>query len=211
MEFLGSSGWASENICLYMPIKDGDLTHLVKEDPEICSNESTLGQLLREMLAALEYLAFNGYCHRDVKPANILYTAIGKSYTFQLGDFGLACHPNDAKSKCGSNHFMAPEVSNSSHRQSPKLDVWSLFVTIASVTSAAKFNPYKYSDHDGVHAGVRLAAERLWQLEPMAREDQDLRASAAQMLVKLYNANGLTTPRNQISTIDTADVKMKMH
>jgi serine/threonine protein kinase len=50
-----------------------------------------LWQLLREMLEALDYLAFRSWCHRDVKCENILYTVSGDNgYLFQLADFGFA-------------------------------------------------------------------------------------------------------------------------
>jgi len=87
------------------------------------------------MLKALDYLACNWYIHRDVKPENILYTSIpGRDYVFQLADFGLCNVIGKATTFTGTLKYMAPEVlQNKLTQQTPKVDVWSLFVTLAWV------------------------------------------------------------------------------
>jgi hypothetical protein len=108
---------------------------------------------------------------------------------------------------------MAPEGFNI-NRQSPKLDVWSLFATIASVMQAGGFSKIECRDYTDVIAGIRLAAEVLVTTRPMARENPELRASAAQVPRQLYNADGLTTPQCQIGPIpepgDTSDSQMDL-
>lgn len=65
-------------------------------------------------------------------------------------------------------------------------------------------------DEDALAAGskarlrayVRDTTMRLIpNMEPVARQDPNLRASAAQMLVKIYGGRGLSTPGDQISSI----------
>jgi hypothetical protein len=59
------------------------------------------------------------------------------------------------------------------------LDVWSLFVTILSITHIAGFGNERLSKYKEVLDLVRTAATMLPNLSPMAREDPVLRASAA--------------------------------
>ena len=55
--------------------------------------------------------------------------------------------------------------------------------------------------YEDVSKRVRAAASQYKFLSPMAQEDPSLRASAAQMLVKCFNAEGLSTPRQQVGPI----------
>jgi serine/threonine protein kinase len=65
-----------------------------------------------------------------VKPENILYISQPDGqYQFQLGDFGLCNRAIDATTHTGSYLYMAPEMFRKGG-QTPKLDVWSLFVTM---------------------------------------------------------------------------------
>jgi serine/threonine protein kinase len=154
------------------------------------------------MLEALDYLAFRRLCHRDVKPDNILYMPINDhECIFQLADFGFANQKDLAHTYCGSPMFMAPEMYFHTHPQTPKLDVWSLFVTILSITRTAGFGDERLSKYKEVLDLVRTAATMLPNISPMAREDPELRASAAQMLVQCFQGDGLTTPRGRIGSI----------
>jgi serine/threonine protein kinase len=154
------------------------------------------------MLEALDYLAFQGLCHRDIKPDNILYMPINNhECIFQLADFGFANQTYLAQTHCGTPIFMAPEMHFHTHPQTPKLDVWSLFVTIVSITRMAGFNSEKLKSYNEVLGIVRMAVTLLPSLSPMAHEDPTLRASGTQMLVQCFHGNGLTTPRGQIMPI----------
>ncbi|KAF2245188.1 NUAK family, SNF1-like kinase, partial [Trematosphaeria pertusa] len=91
VEYLGSTGWDTGTVHVYMSLKAGNVCDLLEKSPNIGYDEKILTRLLHEMLEALDYLAFRGWCHRDVKPENILYTPSGnEGYVFQLADFGLA-------------------------------------------------------------------------------------------------------------------------
>lgn len=85
------------------------------------------------MLSAFDYLASQNLCHRDIKPQNILYDCLDSDkYLFQLADFGLAHDFRLASTFCGSGLYMAPELHNNKP-QSPKMDMWSLFVTLIEI------------------------------------------------------------------------------
>lgn len=174
---------------------------MLEQYPNTRLHDDTLSQLLQQMLEALDYLAFRGLCHRDVKPDNILYTPIGDmKWIFQLADFGLANQQDLARTYCGTPMFVAPEIYY--HQpQTTKLDVWSLFVTIASIRQPADFDEKRLKGYEDVLNQVRTAATNLPALNPMAREDPALRASAAQMLVQYFQGGGLTTPRARVGSI----------
>lgn len=184
-----------------MSLKPGNLCDLVKRTPSIRSDDDVINRLWHEMLMALDYLAFRGWIHRDVKLENILYTPSGDdNYLFQLADFGLASQQHLAKTYCGSPLYMAPEMMYGTRQQSPKVDVWSLFVVIVILAQGGSLHP-KLASYEDVLKCVRAAAARYEFLRPMAQEDPDLRASAAQMLTKCFNGQGLSTPRHQINRI----------
>ena len=60
-----------------MSLKDGNIHDLHENFLDVRSNNKILTRLLHEMLKALDYLAFRGWVHRDVKLKNILYTLLG--------------------------------------------------------------------------------------------------------------------------------------
>ena len=157
------------------------------------------------MLEVLDYLAFRNLCHRDVKPDNILYIVINeRDCLFQLADFGLANQKDKARTRCGTPVFMAPEVFYETHPHTPKVDVWSLFVTIISVTRTAGFDENQIFSYREMLDLIRKAAGERPALAAMAREDPALRPSAAELLIELFNGQGLTTPRRQIGKTPTA-------
>jgi serine/threonine protein kinase len=204
---------------IFMPKCEGNLAALVKS---LRNNSTDLhlvcNQVLEEMLRALDYLAAKGYIHRDFKPLNILWRynskSPGRRYHFQLGDFGLANHFLMARTIFGTRMYMAPEFHDPDRlRRTPKVDIWSLFVTMAEILpdDVCNFPPNSWADssHRGIIQAVRQAAEAdlLRQLRPMARVDPNLRASAAQMLLEIYGGEGLTTPRDDITPIQWDVVK----
>ncbi|KAH8589898.1 kinase-like domain-containing protein [Bisporella sp. PMI_857] len=206
VEYLGSAGWGTGTTFIYTSLKAGNMNHLLEKFPAVRSHHPTLSQLTQQMLEALDYLAFRGLCHRDVKPDNILYMPINEhECIFQLADFGFATHTDLARTHCGSAMFMAPEMYFHTHPQTPKLDVWSLFVTIISINRTAGFDDRGLKHYEEVVGLVRIAATVLPYLSPMAREDPELRASASQMLVQCFESNGLTTPRGRVTPIPFLD------
>ncbi|SPQ25035.1 d2f34b66-dd8f-46a7-872a-657f64aa3809 [Thermothielavioides terrestris] len=200
IECLGTKDFHTDKPLIFMPLRQGNLHSLVgggKASQPLCT------QVLDQMLRALDYLAFRNYCHRDVKPLNILYQVLGPDkYLFQLADFGFAKDFRDAKTFCGTSLYLAPELYNG-QSQTPKMDVWSLFVTMAEILPNCDFPPKSVtSPSDIIRAAQEAAAGGCPELQPTARVNPMLRASAAQMLVALFHGKGLTTPRNQIPPIE---------
>ncbi|KAL8281859.1 hypothetical protein RB597_009531 [Gaeumannomyces tritici] len=211
IDFLGYKGDPSDfsqpEVGIFMPLRTGNLRSLLPIPKR--EENAILNAVGEQMFSALDYLSARGLCHRDVKPANILYD-VGEdgSYTFQLADFGLANWQSDTTSFCGTKVFTAPELHCGQHRQSHKMDMWSLLVTMISIVGASRFDEEELGrkPHSAIVEYVlATTAEHLPFLEPMARVDPDNRASAAQMLVAYFRGKGLATSRSMVGPIPEVD------
>lgn len=176
---------------IIMELKSGSVSGLIKagvftNDPDV------LNTLLFQMLKALDYLTREGIVHRDIKPDNILYEhSEEKGYRFFLADFGLSNTAVTAETNAGSGYYMAPELwGNKAVPHTPKVDIWSLFVTLAY---AANVNNFQHKIKTLIVAErievVRMATETPFfsRLKEMAIVDPNRRASAAFMLAKLFS------------------------
>lgn len=94
---------------------------------------------------------------------------------------------------------MAPELDrNQNTLQSPEMDIWSLFVTLTYELDVGGFRKKPLHSLDLRIQAVQEAAQEP-EFEPlcaMAIVDVEQRASAADMLDKLYAGKGRTTPHN---------------
>ncbi|KAI1169883.1 kinase-like protein [Nemania sp. FL0916] len=210
IELLGHRNFHTSEPEFFMPLRDGCLKRYVKTHRGMGKNELNRisGLVLSHILRALDYLACNNLIHRDLKPENILYFESPGTITFQLADFGLVNHSTQAQSICGTFYYQAPEVQKQitgvTADQTPKVDIWSLFATIAAVQCQFKGFPPPTSDFIKVVRNIE-ARGRKSPFEPMARILPDQRASAAQILVEFFDGKGLTTPRSKIPPIGPAD------
>lgn len=158
--------------------------------------------LFPQMLGALDCLAYNGIVHRDVKPENILYTSPSSGqYHFHLGDFGSCNRVVDATTFTGSRLYMAPEMFRDGG-QTPKLDVWSLYVTLLWTLDIESFRQRarQFQSVDDIQGAVLHAATSdnvVSGIQEMAVVNPMMRASAGQMLLKHYDGVGLYKPGNQ--------------
>ncbi|KAK7398462.1 hypothetical protein QQX98_012149 [Neonectria punicea] len=200
IEYLGQAHFHTDCPQLFMPLREGNLTSLANT-VERSSHDELCFQVLEQMLKALDYLAFTNFCHRDLKPDNILYKRLGGDrFHFQLTDFGLANWCRLATTDCGTGISKAPELYPEYGRfpQTPKLDIWSLFATILATHSRFVFPPLRATRYSEVLQAVRGNVTRLPDLRHMAVENPERRASAAQMLIALFEGSGLTTPRAKV-------------
>lgn len=121
-----------------MALKEGSVEKIIV-DGRLQEEPKPIANLLSHMLQALDFLAHNEILHRDVKPANILYTRSKKGYFFELTDFGICNHASQARTCIGTLIYMAPEMFVPGAPQTSKVDVWSLFVTMACTLDVAGF------------------------------------------------------------------------
>jgi serine/threonine protein kinase len=162
-----------------------------------------------QMLQALDHTTWKGIIHRDMKSENILYeTHPGGQYQFRLTDFGLSNRTIDAIIFASSRLYMAPEIFRETD-QSSKVDVWSLFVTMLWILDI-EFRKREFHSEKEVWEVVLSVASRgdISKNQEMAIVDLARRASAAQMLVKCYNGEGLSTPRNQVPALTSRRPKI---
>lgn len=152
--------------------------------------------MLPQMLSALAWLSVNNMCHRDVKPQNILYDRISGSppFMFQLADLGSACVTGIRTGKCGTEGYVAPEVAQDVIH-TPKMDVWSLFITLVDVhypeksASLTQVSMLEYA---------RKGRMEFPEFSDMGHEDPECRASAAQILTKNFQGRGLPSTQTVV-------------
>lgn len=196
--------WAEENVKIFMALKEGSVEKLIVDGRLQKEPKSIANNLLSHMLQALDFLAHNEIVHRDVKPANILYTRSKNGYFFELTDFGICNHTSQAGTCLGTPSYMAPEMFVPGAPQTPKVDVWSLFVTMACTLDVAGFRQKPLNTEEDRLKAIFAAAKDpvLENISEMAIFDAKKRASAAQMLVKLYSGKGLTSCGFRLPPLD---------
>jgi hypothetical protein len=89
--------------------------------------------------------------------------------------------------------------------QTSKLDVWSLFVTMLWTLDVGGFRQksYQFQSVEDAQEAVLFAASKgdISKIQETAIINPVRRASAAQMLVKCFNGEGLSTPRNKVPAL----------
>ena len=121
-----------------------------------------------------------------------------------MTDFGVANWLIDARTKTGTDMFMAPELLYGG-TQTSKMDVWSLYVTSLWVFDAQGLRSHQFLSRERLHQAILQASkdEGMHQLRAMAIRNPEKCASAAQMLVMHYNGDGLTTPRIDVPVLNS--------
>ena len=180
-----------------MGLKDGSLQRLITKGRLI-----SISSLCESMLKALDYITTQGIIHFAVKPENILYRRGGETpYHFLLGDFDFSHCAESGGTVPETSMYSAPELfgeRNATH----KLDVWSLYVTIIWTLNPEGFRE-RFTECQTIGARVAVLStvsqlDGVSNLCEMARVNPTERASAAQMLVKCFGGNGLSTPLTEI-------------
>ena len=96
--------------------------------------------VMKQVLAAVQYLHENDIIHRDIKLGNILR----QRNVIKLGDFGLACNfkTDNVRQLCGTPNFLPPEVFRE-RLHSTGSDIWATGCVF--YTMLAGENPFKYT------------------------------------------------------------------
>ncbi|KAG9011298.1 hypothetical protein FRB93_003100 [Tulasnella sp. JGI-2019a] len=118
--------------------------------------------LCLDALNGLMYLHKQGYCHGDIKPANLLVNSATKA---MLTDFGLvkavtqdAPHISSTSSGFkGSVRYSSPEVLDGKPR-STSSDMWAFGCTVMEITTGS--HPYPFATGD-----TSIIASILWKRE----------------------------------------------
>ncbi|PGH19526.1 STE/STE11 protein kinase [Polytolypa hystricis UAMH7299] len=188
VNYIGSQDWDGLEVKIFTGLKEGNLALLIMSPG--CEPEKIADVVFHHMLQALDFLALYQLIHRDS----------GCELQFQLGDFGSSNHVLFASARVGTPIYMAPEFYHLG-MQTSKVDVWSLYVTILWTlnTSGIREKCETFPSYDDVDKAItQVASENLDNIREMANRNPEERASAAQMLIKCFGGNGLTTRRNRV-------------
>lgn len=142
-------GWGAEDshVVIAMPLATGGTLHtlLRKQGP---LGENAVVIILQQLLRGLEHVHAQGWVHRDVKPANVMFTdpRFGTIHAV-LSDFGIAMHRDDVRFTShghvnGTPGYMAPELFRLED-PSPASDLYALGVLALVALNG------KISLHDG--------------------------------------------------------------
>lgn len=128
--------------------------------------EGTAARVMKQMLAAVNYLHFKKICHRDLKPENFLLAAAQEldHAHVKLIDFGTAKRfdLHEMTTKVCTVFFVAPEIL--ARRMQPydeKCDVWSLGVILFIMLSGVP--PFSHNDDFEV---LKLVKKGKFAFEP---------------------------------------------
>ena len=123
----------------------GDVFQRILQEKQF--SEYDASNIIRQACEGLAHAHEMGYCHRDLKPDNLMYETQDKTSNIKIIDFGLAGDTNDGpcKTPCGTAHYAAPEVLE----QKPygvEVDCWSL--GIIAYTLLCGFPPFFDSNNN---------------------------------------------------------------
>lgn len=92
-------------------------------------SEHDVSTVISQVLDALQYLHWRGYCHLDIQPDNVVMSSV-RSVQVKLTDFGSAQRVSKLGTTvpvCGWMDFTAPELLNEEPAY-PQSDIWSVGV-----------------------------------------------------------------------------------
>ncbi|KAH7316717.1 kinase-like domain-containing protein [Stachybotrys elegans] len=175
-----------QNVEIFMDLKMGTLHNVISNG--VFEDERQVDLFMHQTLRALDYLASQEVIHRDIKPDNILYSIDERGrYHYQIADFGLAKLIPHARSYVGTYEYMAPEMNQRGQPQTSKVDIWSLFATLAFATNAAGFRDKLHSRTLNPDVDIAAAAEEpsLSRFKDMASRNPAYRPTARELLDRL--------------------------
>jgi serine/threonine protein kinase len=132
----------SEKIFLVLELYEGgDLYGHLTKNGAMRPSEAVV--LFRQIIQGVEFCHKNLIVHRDLKPENLLLSSDKKNLV--LSDFGLstgmAGSRNFLKTRCGTVHYISPEVAKGELYVGMSSDVWSCgIILFAMVTASLPFD-----------------------------------------------------------------------
>uniref|UniRef100_A0A8R1YNI3 non-specific serine/threonine protein kinase n=1 Tax=Pristionchus pacificus TaxID=54126 RepID=A0A8R1YNI3_PRIPA len=113
-------------------LEGGDLLTRFESQGSRAYSEHEVGNVMRQIGAAVQHLHDFDIAHRDIKLENILCSSKGPDCVYKLGDFGFAKRPERntlMESPCCTPFYAPPEVI-CRERYNKSCDMWSLGVAM---------------------------------------------------------------------------------
>ncbi|XP_023037819.2 obscurin isoform X1 [Drosophila willistoni] len=126
-------------------------------------SEQMVASVITQLLDALQYLHWRGYCHLNIQPDNVVMASV-RSIQVKLVDFGAAKKVNKLGVKvnpCGLLDFQPPEMINE-EPVVPQSDIWSLGVLTYLLLSGS--SPFRGSDEYETKQNISFARYRFENL-----------------------------------------------
>eukprot|EP01128_Nolandella_sp_AFSM9_P009162 TRINITY_DN5793_c0_g1_i1.p1 TRINITY_DN5793_c0_g1~~TRINITY_DN5793_c0_g1_i1.p1 ORF type:complete len:640 (-),score=131.81 TRINITY_DN5793_c0_g1_i1:53-1879(-) len=115
----------------------GDLYHLITQDGAL--RPSVSRNLFTQLIKGVQFCHEHMVIHRDLKPENLLLNANHDQLV--LSDFGLSTamlgNRRFLQTRCGTVHYIAPEVAKGEKYIGMASDVWSCGVILFTMVSAS--------------------------------------------------------------------------
>eukprot|EP01097_Dermamoeba_algensis_P000143 TRINITY_DN1050_c0_g1_i2.p1 TRINITY_DN1050_c0_g1~~TRINITY_DN1050_c0_g1_i2.p1 ORF type:complete len:363 (-),score=106.35 TRINITY_DN1050_c0_g1_i2:267-1355(-) len=122
---------SADEVYLVMELVDGqELFDKIIEKGNYSEKDASL--IIRQIVAAIDYLHSQGIAHRDLKPENLLTSGDGQTEVIKVADFGLSKNFGEdrLKTSCGSPGYVAPEVLICDSPYDKSVDMWSIGVIL---------------------------------------------------------------------------------
>eukprot|EP00128_Syssomonas_multiformis_P000191 Colp12_sorted_trinity150504_noHs@28014 len=120
-----------ETVVITELVTGGELFSRIRESIGGRIPEKEMRYYFRQILDGVEYCHQHGVSHRDLKPENILLDKKRKNVKLIDFGFGKMAEPNqDMKTRCGSPHYMPPEIAQGKQYDGQLVDIWCLGITL---------------------------------------------------------------------------------
>eukprot|EP01134_Creolimax_fragrantissima_P007937 CFRG7937T1 len=190
----------------------GDLYDYVLEKGPV--EEKRAKKYFCQILSAVMYCHQLNVTHRDIKPENILFAE--GNHMLKISDFGMSAQIDAGdmlKTGCGTMAYSAPEILKGEQYVGPRVDVWSLGVTLyylvvgrlpfdnRSPTEAVTDIIMGRYELDNLEKGVKLSKKLKSLIRAMLHGDAEGRATMESIVEhpwlenkfkKYYQTSGLS-------------------
>lgn len=162
---LEAAYWAADSpvaVFILEKLQGSDVLSYLASRPEY--TENCVATMVSEVLDALQYLHWRGYCHLDIQPDNVVMASLRSAHV-KLVDFGTAKKVSklgtEVPLKSGHHEYRSPEVLNEELAY-PQTDIWSVAVLAYVLLSGV--SPFKGADDNETRQNISFVRYRFEHL-----------------------------------------------
>lgn len=122
-------------------------------------SENCVATIITQVLDALQYLHWRGYCHLDIQPDNVVMASV-RAVQVKLVDFGSAKQVSKMGTTvpiCGHPEYVSPEVLNEEPSY-PHSDIWQVGVLTYVLLSG--YSPFRGQDANETRQNITFVRYR---------------------------------------------------